>query len=294
MTATNLLTIEGASLVTEPSIYLLGHSAVCNEGLQQFLADEDVSDWSTDTDLPAQVLPEVAGRLCYMSYKNPRPGGNEAYLRNIVETGHHSVLEHTQWTFAVTGVSRSLANELVRHRHLSPSQLSQRYVDESACRFVVPPFIRAEVEEFVYWYNRGAFPWPLDLSNYGETEMVADWLSCVISERERYGRLTEYLLKKVQAEKPDLSKTDARKIARQTARSVLPNATETKIVITGNARSWRHFTGLRASLHADDEIRILALLIFDELKKTAPSIFYDFEPNADSDGRVHLSTSNIF
>lgn len=283
------LSFNDLSLIFAPSVHLIGHSSVCEEGLRAFLAEEDAPDWHTDTDLPAQVLPEVAGRVCYMSYSKPRPGGNAAYLKNIVETGHHSVLEHTQWTFAVTGVSRSLSHELVRHRHLSPSQLSQRYVDESACRFVVPPFIQEEVRQFVADYHAGRVAW-------GDEPGIADvWLRTLEFTRDNYCLLVGLLAAKVARECHGLPATEARKTARQTARSLLPNATETKMVLTGNARSWRHFTGLRASAHADDEIRLLALKVFEALRATAPNIFYDFEPGADpASGKAELKTPNIF
>lgn len=289
LTQTPTLKFNDLSLIFAPSVHLIGHSQVNEEGLRDFLAEEDAPDWHTDTDLPAQVLPEVAGRVCYMSYSKPRPGGNAAYLRNIVETGHHSVLEHTQWTFAVTGISRSLSHELVRHRHLSPSQLSQRYVDESACRFVVPPFIHEEVAKFVNAYNSGRVVWEDD-------PCVGDiWLRTLEFTRDNYCLLVDKLSQKVAAEFPDLPRTEARKMARQTARSLLPNATETKIVITGNARAWRHFTGLRANTHAEDEIRILALAIFKKMQETAPNIFYDFEPRTHpASGKTELTTPNIF
>lgn len=285
----NELVVNGLRLLFKPSVFLIGHTAIDEAGLADFLESEGVPEWSTDSELPAQILPEVAGRVCYLSYAKPRPGGNRAYLNNIIETGHHSVLEHTQWTFAVTGVSRSLSHELVRHRHTSPSQLSQRYVDESACRFVVPPFMQKEVADWVADYLGGRVEWSADI----DCSLAQSWLDSLILARETYGTLTERLLEKVQAEYPDLSKTDARKMARQTARSVLPNATETKLVITGNARAWRHFIGLRASVHAEDEIRLLALAIFEQLKATAPTIFGDFT-RRETSGKVELVTDNIF
>src|SRR5206468_11909624 len=84
-------------------------------------------------------LTETAGRVCYMSFQRPRPGGNAAYLGHIKEVGHGSVLEHAVWNLLFTGVSRSLTHELVRHRAgLGFSQLSQRYVDESVAEYVEP------------------------------------------------------------------------------------------------------------------------------------------------------------
>src|SRR5688500_11893212 len=90
-------------------------------------------------------LAEFAGRLCYMSQRNPANRATRDYLENIKKQGHGSVLEHANYSLLLEGVSRSLTHELVRHRAgFAYSQLSQRYVDESDARFVVPPAIIGE------------------------------------------------------------------------------------------------------------------------------------------------------
>lgn len=89
-----------------------------------------------------EMITEAAGRSCYWSYGKGRKT-NEEYIRHIVESGHGSVLEHPTWTFGIKGISRSLSHELVRHRHLSFSQLSQRYVSDEP-EFVVPPGLPEE------------------------------------------------------------------------------------------------------------------------------------------------------
>src|SRR5688572_23142907 len=87
-------------------------------------------------------LAEFAGRLCYMSQKNPASRATREYLENIKKQGHGSVLEHASYSLLLEGVSRSLTHELVRHRAgFAYSQLSQRYVDESEANFVMPPAI---------------------------------------------------------------------------------------------------------------------------------------------------------
>src|ERR1700741_1525296 len=87
-------------------------------------------------------LAEFAGRLCYMSQKNPANRTTSEYLENIKKQAHGSVLEHANYSLLLEGVSRSLTHELVRHRAgFAYSQLSQRYVDESVADFVVPPAI---------------------------------------------------------------------------------------------------------------------------------------------------------
>lgn len=197
-----------------------------------------------------QALAEFAGRACYQSWTKPNPATatNEGYLKHIIESGHHSVLEHGSASFYITGVSRSLTHELVRHRLHSYSQLSQRYVDESKTEFVVPDVI-ADDPDLLVLFN-----------------------AAVETARTAYKLLVTGLEAKFASVE---NATDRRKLARQAARSVLPNATETKIVMSGNYRSWRHFIEMRNSPHADVEIRQLAQKILSELKFVAPNIFDD-------------------
>src|SRR3982751_487768 len=111
-----------------------------------FEAPADVP-WETDAD-GGQALVEFAGRACYQSWKKPNPATatNEGYLRHILEVGHLSVLEHGTVTFYLTGISRSLTHELIRHRHFSYSQLSQRYVPERRAAMVEPAVIAEDPE----------------------------------------------------------------------------------------------------------------------------------------------------
>ena len=114
--------------------------------------------WQTDTEVAGEHLAEVAGRVCYMSFAKPRPGGNQAYLDHILEVGHGSVLEHAVWNFVFTGVSRSLTHELIRHRAgFGYSQLSQRYVDESVAEYVEPDVHRRPIRNCT---GSGSTPWP--------------------------------------------------------------------------------------------------------------------------------------
>ncbi|HVB28884.1 MAG TPA: FAD-dependent thymidylate synthase, partial [Terriglobia bacterium] len=124
--------------ITRPKVYLLGRQAVVREELDRFLEDEGVV-FTTDAEVAAEVLAEIAGRTCYMSFGKGRKT-NQDYLDNILTSKHGSVLEHAVWNLLIAGVSRSLTHELVRHRAgFGYSQLSQRYVDEGDARYVVPP-----------------------------------------------------------------------------------------------------------------------------------------------------------
>src|SRR5215470_10824120 len=99
-------------LIREPTVYLLGRQVTDAAQIDRFLADHGVS-WQTDTEVAGEYLAEVAGRVCYMSFAKPRPGGNRTYLDHIMEVGHGSVLEHAVWNLIITGVSRSFTHELV-------------------------------------------------------------------------------------------------------------------------------------------------------------------------------------
>jgi thymidylate synthase (FAD) len=103
--------------------------------------------WETDAE-GGEGLAEFAGRACYQSWSKPNPATatNAGYLKHILEVGHLSVLEHGTVTFYMTGVSRSFTHELIRHRHFSYSQLSQRYVPEKDAAMVEPDVIAADPE----------------------------------------------------------------------------------------------------------------------------------------------------
>ncbi len=238
-------------IITEPTVYLVGTQRTNDAEINRFLSDHGVSTWDTDTDVAGEKLAEIAGRVCYMSFLKPRPGGSKTYLTRILDSAHGSVLEHAVFNFIITGVSRSFSHELVRHRAgFGYSQLSQRYVDESVADFVEPDCIAADAE------------------------LHEVWRAAVDGCRQAYVKLVEGLMRRFENE-PD--QTQRRKLARQAARSVLPNATETKIFVTANARAWRHFIEMRANEHAEAEIRKVALLILERLTEAVPNLFGDYE-----------------
>ena len=251
-------------IIRQPRIYLVGRQELDGGEVSRFLEDHGVAHWSTDTQVPGEILPEIAGRLCYMSFAKPRPGGNKAYLGHIKEVGHGSVLEHSVWNFIITGVSRSFTHELVRHRAgFGYSQLSQRYVDESVADFVEPDCIA------------------------DDPELHELWMAAVARAQEAYVKLVEGLAVRFAGVE---DKTLRRKLARQAARSVLPNATETKIFVTANGRALRHFIELRCNEHAETEIRQVAAIMLDLLRKEAPSLFGDYESIQLPDGTQAAKT----
>ncbi len=232
----------------------------------EFLPPADVP-WTTDTD-GGQALVEFAGRACYQSWNKPNPATatNAGYIDHIIEVGHLSVLEHGSVTFYISGISRSLTHELIRHRHFSYSQLSQRYVPEKNAAMVEPDVIAED------------------------PELHAQFLEAAQASLDAYNAL----LKGLEAKFADVpSATLRRKQARQAARAILPNATETRIVVTGNYRAWRHFVAMRATEHADVEIRALAIDCLRQLQKAAPNVFADFTISALADGTEVASSPMV-
>ncbi|MGH2442892.1 MAG: FAD-dependent thymidylate synthase [Chloroflexota bacterium] len=241
-------------IVTQPSVYLVGRTQIDPAMVQQFLGDEETS-WITDTDNGAELICEMAGRVCYLSF-GERQGrrSNQEYLANILRMEHGSVLEHASWNFVVTGVSRSFSHELVRHRAgWAYSQLSQRYVDESETDFVEPDIIASD------------------------PDLHAIWLEAVQTSHDAYLRLVDGLAAGIAEQQPELSRRNKRIAARQAARSVLPNATETKIFLTANARALRHFVEYRGAADAEPEIRKVAIALLHVMRVEAPNLFADYE-----------------
>ena len=232
----------------------------------EFLPPADVP-WETDAD-GGQALAEFAARACYQSWKKPNPATatNAGYLQHILQVGHLSVLEHGSVTFYLTGVSRSLTHELIRHRHFSYSQLSQRYVPGRGSAVVEPQVIASE------------------------PELHAAFVEATETAIKAYDQLLTGLEQHF-ADVPNA--TLRRKQARQAARSILPNATETKIVVTGNYRAWRHFIAMRATEHADVEIRALAVACLRQLQTAAPNVFADFEIGTLEDGSEIASSPMV-
>ena len=249
--------------IREPVVRLVSRPEMRWENLQAFLEDEGLPG------LPQSIrageddsvgLVETAARICYMSFGRGRTD-IKSFIDNLLERRDGSVFEHVNYSFVFTGISRSLSHELVRHRAgFAYSQKSQRYVDESErCRFVVPPAILASGGAVLERFEQSCS------QAVAQYSALVDMLGQELSESE-------------------LSATDRRKAVRQAARSVLPNATETKMTVTANVRAWRHFLEMRGSAYADAEIRRLALAVLQVLVGEAPLLFGDFRYETLDDG----------
>jgi thymidylate synthase (FAD) len=223
----------------------------------EFLEPEHLRvEWRGDASA-GERLAEFAGRVCYMSQHNPANRTTAEYLENIKKQGHGSVLEHAVYVLLIEGISRSCSHELVRHRAgFGYSQLSQRYVDESHAAFVMPPAMIGD--------ERLETAWQREIAN-----AQAAYIQAVDALMERYAWVTD--------------KVHRRKMAREAARSVLPNATEVKIVVSGNARAWRTMLELRCGEGAELEIRRMAIACLRVLQREAVALFSDFETYVSDD-----------
>ncbi len=184
----------------------------------------------------SELLIESAGRTCYKSEDKITNESAAKFIHSIIKSGHDSVLEHATASFRII-TTRFTSHQIVRHRIMSYSQMSQRYCSydkdkfNGEVTFIMPKDLKVESDECQMW----------------KTHMVQ-------SEKMYFQLLSSGC-------------------APQVARSVLPSSCQTEIVMTGNFRSWRHFLKLRMSSHAQSDIRELAYFIQDLLEQEAPNVF---------------------
>jgi len=237
--------------IVEPAVQLLAHTAIVPDAIEHRL---EIQEESTD----AETLTVFAGRSCYESWSRPNEKTREDkdYLRRtLFEQGHFSILEHASATFYLTGVSRALLAEITRHRHLSFSVMSQRFVDESEANIVIPPAVRRSNARVTY----------------ASEDFRDDWVGDIPEALEWWGQEAvwsyEEIVEALQGEGLP------RKQAREAARAVLPNMVETRIVVTGNLRAWHEVIERRTAPDADAEFQEVANLIRKELQRLAPEVF---------------------
>lgn len=222
-------------------IEIVGRTTVNWSVLNTYMEDDEDAE-------PMEMLVEFSGRSCYQSFSKPNPktARNADYIANIREQAHESVFEHASVSFYVQGTSRNMLLELERHRHLSFSVVSQRFVDGKNMGFVYPPALRKYLEDH----------------NEVDDAIVRAHLAANDAYEAIEGALS------------DLPK----KQRREAARAVLAGGTETKFVVTGNLRAWRDVLKKRYSMHADAEIRQFAAGVLKLLREEAPAVFADFPP----------------
>jgi thymidylate synthase (FAD) len=203
----------------------------------------ELLDFSTN----ALSIIYAACRQCYSAGfagqifvdSNKDSAKEEEFVKQVVSSGHESPLEHVKFTFAIEGVSRALTHQLVRHRIASYSQQSQRYVKESSFDYVIPPSIEAD------------------------EGMKKEYISIMQEIQESYSYFLSALEKKGKKGES----------ANQDARFVLPQAAETKIIVTMNCRELMHFFKERCCSRAQWEIRRLADEMLKVCKQKLPVVF---------------------
>ena len=228
-------------MIVEPKVTLLALTQINREAIEEHM---QIQGGSTD----AETLVTFAGRACYQSFGRPSKATfhDRDYLqRTLFEQGHFSIAEHATATLYFTGISRALTHELIRHRHLSYSQLSQRFVDEGEANIVLPPALRDMGED---------------------TDGVVDLV-------EHQADTGVFVYEDVVQALLDSCLT--RKQAREAARAVLPNMIETRIVVTGNLRAWSEVINRRTQPDADAEIQEVMRMAKAELAKVSPVLFGD-------------------
>lgn len=238
--------------MTDISATLVAHTTINRFALAELgYHPHDAGDlFGTWSETDADELAEFAGRNCYLSFHRPNPAtaGNADYLAHIHENGHESVEEHASATFYIHA-SRSVLAELSRHRHLSFSVVSQRYVDsvKQTSLLHIPPAISELEDDEAYNEIMSAFH-----RASREIQSAYETAVTVLTEQGK-----------------------PRKQAREAARAVLPQAIDSPMVVTGNMRAWKHVIRMRHHQAADAEIRELARQILEQLRGIAPNTFQD-------------------
>jgi thymidylate synthase (FAD) len=245
----------------EVKIYVVGRPSFDEKTFAGFLEQYGLAWRRTPVVSEAQELIETAGRLCYMSFGDQQSAkSNEGYLRNLILMGHESVLEHVSWSFVAVGISRALTHQIVRHRvGFAFSQLSQQYQDQSEATFLAP-------------------------SQLTHPRALAAWKRAIETARESYKEIMEVLRSSEAPTNQSIPPREVLRAMRSAARSVLPNATETKLFLTANARALRHFLAVRGSIVGDEEMRVFATELLKLVRQEAPALFFDFQIEELSDG----------
>ena len=228
-------------MIVEPQVKLIAHTVIDPDAISELM---EIQPESTD----AETLVTFAGRSCYESWHRPteKTRKDADYIeRTIFVENHGSILEHATATLHITGMSRACLLELERHRLLSFSVRSQRFVDESGANIVLPPAYRnAQPGTALHRYAELLEGIAQDLDSHYEG---------LVAEAELDGH--------------------KRKQAREAARSILPNMTETKVIVTANLRAWLEVIERRTAPDADAEIQEVMGMAREALRPLAPTIF---------------------
>lgn len=208
----------------------------------------------------------AAAKLCYSPVgidaitEDLDEESTQKFIDMLMKLSHDSPLEHVSFTYAIEGVSRSLTHQLVRHRLASYSQQSQRYVKLDHFEYIIPPAIENNPKA------KEVFIQAME-----EDQRAYDEIASLLMAEY----LTQYLAEGISEKK---AHSMAEKKSIEDARYVFPNACETKIVVTMNLRTLRHFFSLRCCQRAQWEIRQCATEMLREVKKVYPALFKNVGP----------------
>lgn len=271
----------------EPQVYLIGETCLLNQELELFLNEIDASSWTTDAPSDGELILEVMGRLCYKSFMprlNPNitkvRRGNEKYLRNIVEAGHGSVLEHATANFIFHNVSRVFTHELVRHRvGVAISQESLRFVRLDNFRFWIPEIVKRHPRR-------------------------EDWIKIIVETVEflenQQRRMSELLAfedpEKFSQYKKEMGYENESNFAvykklTSAMRRIAPIGLATSIGWSVNFRTLRHVIEMRTDVAAEEEIRLVFGKVAEKVVKRYPHLFGDYEVR-EVDGLPHYITNH--
>jgi len=223
---------------------------------------------------PEKII-AAAAKLCYSQVgvdeilENMNEQKTGQFLDMLMTYGHHSPIEHVSFTFAIEGVSRSLTHQLVRHRVASYSQQSQRYVKLEGFEYIIPPSIEK---------NKGAKE--IFVSSMNRVQKEYNQLVEILAKNELDNLIKDYLIagkllnaKEINEKQYIVLQNKSEKKAIEDARYVFPNACETKIIATMNARELIHFFNQRCCMRAQWEIRQMAKTMLMQARMVAPVLF---------------------
>ena len=250
-------------LVYDPKVYLIAKPMLLQENVLQYLVTEcevntEFGEKFVNSQNDIEKLVEIAGKVCYVSYKNTKSSTSE-FISQLLKMGHGSVLEHANFTFVVTRCSRGFTHQMVRHRAgFAYSQESTHFRN----------------------YNKKNFSFKLESSmKQSNKRLIKKFektaLQCIVT----YERIKKELVKQ------NMAKKTACSIARQ----ILPIGVESRLVFTGNLRALRHFIELRATRANCSEITEIAIQVYDILKREVPSCMIGLEKHTKRIGTKDIS-----
>lgn len=258
---------ENLTVHFEPRVYLVAGPVIYMGSMEAILRNEfGGADWQRDGDgMPGELLCEFMGRMCYGSFGDKQGRkSTRTYLENVMNSGHGSVLEHANYSFLVTRCSRGFTHQMVRHRAgFAYSQESTHFIKYDEGAEVCLPGMEAVFEQH-----------------------TVDFQALIISLKA-YVDVCEL----IQGEVFQNMSKGRKKAICGTARNLLPTAIQSRLGMTGNIRSLRHFIELRGEECNVPEIRMVANGVLCQMLMYAPTCFCEYESYVAEDGFVAIRST---